>query len=324
MKTTSGKALVVAFADVDADGRVDFYIGNDGTPAELMHNQGGMRFRNVGAESGTAYGPQGDAIAAMGADWGDYDRDGRADLTVTAFSDEPYSLLRNLGEGVFEEAAAATGIADATLHPLGFGAKWVDVDNDGWLDIVFANGHVYDNVDRINPSSTFRQPLQLFHNRQGGGSGGGGRRFVDIAPALRGPFVRPIVGRGSAVGDIDNDGRPDLLVVDYEGPPLLLHNQSKNENHWILLDVRGSGANRFAYGARVVARAGNHTWTGQVSPASSYLSSSDPRVHLGLGTVTRLDTITIFWPSGPRQVLNNVPVDRILRVNEPAGAARGS
>lgn len=309
LKDTSGKALVIAFTDVDEDGRMDFYIGNDGTAAELMRNEGRLRFRNIGAVSGVAYGATGNAVAAMGADWGDYDRDGRLDLVATAFSDEPYPLFHNLGNGAFEDVAATTGIGEPTLKPLGFGAKWVDMDNDPWPDIVFANGHVYDNVDKIDPLSRFRQPLMLFHNQEG-------RAFRDLVPDLGGDVARPLVGRGSATGDFDNDGRMDCLVVDYEGEPLLLRNRSQAPHHWIKLDLRASGPNRFAYGARVTARAGKRIWVAEVSPASSYLSSSGPRIHFGLGSVRVLETITIRWPSGRREVLRNVPADRILRVNE--------
>lgn len=295
MKNTSGKALVVAFADVDGDNRMDLYIGNDGTPAELLLNQskgGRLRFENVGAESGVAYGEGGESVAAMGADWADYDRDGRFDLAVTAFSGAPYSLFHALeaGGAVFEDAADPAGLSGPTRKPLGFGAKWLDMDNDGWPDISFANGHVYDNAGDVEPGSEFRQPLMLFRNEPGPGRQ---RTFRDLAPLLGGDLARPLLGRGTATGDFDNDGRTDLLVVDYEGAPLLLRNVSRTSNHWLTLDLRGSkgGFNRFAYGAHVTARAGAQTWAAHVAPASSYLSSSDPRIHLGLGTASHLDSL---------------------------------
>ncbi len=315
MKDTNGKALVVAFSDIDDDGRVDFYIGNDGTPAELMHNQGSLRFKNVGAESGVAYGATGSGIAAMGADWGDYNRDSLPDLIVTAFSNESYPLFRNLGDGIFEDAAGRTDISQPTLKPLGFGAKWLDMDNDGWLDIMIANGHVYDNASQIDPLSTFRQPLMLFHNQQG-------QRFTDLVPALGGEIAEPLLGRGSATADFDNDGKMDFVVVDFEGEARLFHNRSQTPNHWITLDLRGKGPNRFAYGAKVTARAGKQTWTAFVSPASSYLSSSDPRIHLGLGSVTSLDSVTIIWPSGHQEVLRSITADRVIRIEEKRGIVK--
>jgi hypothetical protein len=259
-------------------------------------------------------------MAAMGADWGDYDRDGRLDLAVSGFSDEPYSLFHARGKGFFELASDAVGLTGPTYKPLGFGTNWLDLDNDGWLDLLFVNGHVYDNVNKIDPLSTFRQPPMLFHNLRG-------RQFLDLVPRMGGAVAQPFVGRGSAVGDFDNDGRMDILAVDYEGPPRLFHNISQTGNHWITLDLRGSGANRFAYGAQVTARSGRKVWVGQVSPASSYLSSSDRRIHFGLGQTARLEQIAIRWPNGRRELFRDLPVDRILRLTEggqrQTGAAPG-
>jgi len=309
MKNTHGKALVLAFADVNNDGRMDFYIGNDGTPAELMGNLGGMRFLNAGEGSGLAYGALAHPVAAMGADWADYDRDGRLDLAVTGFSDESYSLFHAVGRGVFQLTSDAVGISGPTYKPLGFGTNWLDMDNDGWPDLLFVNGHVYDNVHSIDPLSTFRQPPMLFHNLRG-------KQFIDLVPQMGGEVAAPIVGRGSAVGDFDNDGRIDFLMVDYEGAPCLFHNVSQTANHWITLDLRGTGANRFAYGAQVTARSGRELWVGQVSPACSYLSSSDPRVHFGLGQTAEIETLTVRWPDGRRQTFRHLQADRILRLTE--------
>ncbi len=313
MKATHGKCLVVAFMDLMGNGRMSFYIGNDGTPADFMFNEGHMHFTNIGLPTGLAWGElPGHAMAAMGADWADYNRDGRLDLAVSGFSDESYSVVRNDGMGVFEHVADSLGIAGPTLKPLGFGTKWLDMDNDGWPDLSYANGHVYDNTNEIDPLSSYREPLMLFHNDHGA-------HFEDLVPRMDPAIAKPIVGRGSATGDFDNDGRMDLLVVDYEGSPLLLHNQSQTANHWITLDLRGLPPNRFAYGAEVSARTGNTVWVGQVSPASSYLSSSDPRIHFGLGPITRLDSLRIRWPDGRTDVFRGVSADRILRVEERPG-----
>jgi hypothetical protein len=324
MADTNGKGLVIAFSDLNGDGRQDFYIGNDGTPAELMANLGNMKLRNVGEESGAAYGePAGHALAAMGADWADFNRDGRMDLAVSAFSEETYEIFKNAGQGLFTHASQETGIAGSTFKPLGFGTKWLDFDNDSWPDLHFANGHVYDNVDDIDPLSSYKQPMMLYHNRPGEG---GIRIFHDLTPEMGGDVAKPIVGRGSATGDFNNDGRIDLLIVDYEGDPVLLENQSENGNHWITLDLRSAGKNHFAYGASVEAKSGKETWVGQVSPASSYLSYSDPRVHFGLGKTDTLDTLSIRWPSGKTETLKDVKGGRIVQVREGQGkvASRGN
>jgi hypothetical protein len=310
-----GKGMVLAFADVDEDGRIDFYVGNDGTPSDLMRNRGRLRFSNTGRASGVAYGSvAGEAISAMGADWGDYDRDGRLDLAVTAFSNQPFSLLRATGPGVFEHVGDRTGVTAATFRPLGFGAKWLDVDNDGWCDLAFADGHVHDNTEQIDPLTRYRQPLILLHNEQG-------NQFFDLAPDLGDPLTRPLVGRGLGTADYDNDGRVDLLVVDMEGSPLVLSNRSDSSGHWLSLDLRGRDANRFAYGARVTARAGGQVWVQTVSPAASFLSTSDPRIHLGLGAASRLESVTIDWPRGQRDVFHDLAVDRHLVVHEGSTAA---
>jgi hypothetical protein len=312
-KSTHGKALVIAFVDLDGDGKPDFYIGNDGTPSDLMWNRGGLRFKNISEESGTALAVEPHhAMAVMGADWGDYDRDGKLDLIVTGFSDESYAVYHNLGNKLFEQTSGTLGIAQPTFKPLGFGAKWIDIDNDGWPDVFFVNGHVYDRVEEIDPLSTYRQPPMLFHNEHG-------KSFVDLVPKLGGDIAKPLVGRGSATGDFDNDGRIDMLVVDYEGKPLLLHNLTETKNHWITLDLRSNGPNRFAYGAEISAHAGKEVWSGLVSPASSYLSSSDPRIHFGMGSISKLDSITIRWMSGRTETLRDVKADRIIRVVEGLG-----
>jgi hypothetical protein len=282
-----------------------------------MYNTGNMRFRNIGSSTGAAYGvAPGYPIAAMGADWNDYDGNGRQDLVISGFSNESYSLLGNMGKGILEQHSATTGLASATFKPLGFGTKWLDMDNDGWLDISFVNGHVYDRSEQMRQPQPFRQPTMLFHSQQDYLEG---RKFSDIAPRLGGAVAKPILGRGSATGDYDNDGRMDLLLVDYEGEVLLLRNVSKTGNNWIKLDLRSPSTNRFAYGAKVTARSGSRVWRTDVSPTSSYLSSSDPRIHFGLGERKKLDSITIRWPSGRTQILRNPPINQVIKVEENRG-----
>jgi hypothetical protein len=311
-ENVSGKALVIAFTDVNRDQLMDFYIGNDGTPSDLMLNKGNLRFKNIGRPSGVAVGANGLNVAAMGADWGDYDRDGKEDLAISAFTGETFPLLRSQGSNIWQHAGFETGIAASTLKNVGWGTKWLDMDNDGWPDLAFANGHVFDNAEKLDPLDRFLQPLMLFHNVGSTVK----RRFVDLVPQSQGSIRKPILGRGLATGDYDNDGRVDILVVDYEGEPLLLRNVWRTDNHWITFDLRARGTNQFAYGARISARAGKHLWTKQVSPAGSYLSSSDTRVHFGLGAISSLDNVTINWPDGRRQVLRRVRADRVITVHQ--------
>lgn len=311
MDQTGGKALVIAFSDIDNDGFMDFYIGNDGEEADFLHNLGDLRFRNTGNVNGLAM-HNFEVMAAMGCDWGDYDRDGLLDLCVSGFSSQSYAIFRNLGDKLFDSVSKDTGIAGPTYLPLGFGAKWMDMDNDGWVDLTFVNGHVYEGTAQVEKGTTYRQPVMLFHNQKG-------RTFRDLVPLLGADVARPLVGRGSATGDFDNDGRLDLMAVDHEGPLMLLHNLTETDNHWIKLDLRSTGPNHFAYGARVTAQAGNQKWINEVSPATSHLSSSDPRIHWGLGPCERLETIAIRWPSGQVETLHDVAGDRILTIHEGLG-----
>jgi hypothetical protein len=311
MDKTHGVGLVIGFADGDDDGKIDVYLGNDAAPADYLHNLGGLRFENVSLVNGTMYGNRESPLAAMGADWGDYDRDGRLDLAVPAFSHDSYALFHNEGRGMFVNRSSAAGIAGVTYDPLGFGTKFADVDNDGWPDLVFTNGHVYDRVAESNPGLVFRQPTMLFHNEGG--------HFTDIAPLLGPEFVRPILGRGSATADFDNDGRVDLLEVDYEGGPVLRHNTSQTTHHWVTLDLRGTGKNLLALGARVKLLGAGQQWVGQVSPTSSYLSSSDPRIHFGLGAVTDLQKLQVTWPDGRKEEFPAPRADAIAQIREGAG-----
>lgn len=310
MESTNGPGLVLAFADLDDDGRMDFYIGNDGENADLLHNLGGMNFANHGVSSGLAFGRELSAMAAMGADWGDFDRDGRLDLAVSNFDWFGFALFRNQGSSSFTDVTAPTGVERITLSRLGFGTNWMDFDNDGWPDLAFVNGHVYENASEIDSRSTYRQPILLLRNLKG-------KKFIDLVPNLSSDVGRLMVGRGSATLDFDNDGRLDLIVVDYEGPVCLLQNRSQTNNHWLKLDLRGAAPNRFAYGARAVGKSAEQVWISEVSPASSYLSSKDPRIHWGLGSCGKLETLTIRWPSGREQVLRDVVADQILTVLEP-------
>jgi hypothetical protein len=315
MASTHGMALVLTFTDLDEDGLNDFYIGNDGVPADLLHNLGGMKFENQARTAGVEQIESG-AVAAMGSDLADFDGDGRLDLAVTNWQGLGAVLYRGLGNGLFFDQSKISGLARGTKDFMGFGLKWVDFENDGWPDLFLVNGHVYDNSEQVEgPSARFRQPMNLLVNIQG-------KKLVDIVPALPLAVQKTMVGRGSLTGDFDNDGRVDLLAVDLEGSVRLFHNETQTGQHWLKLDLRGKAPNRFAYGARLTGRAGERMWRAELSPVSSYLSSSDPRIHWGLGASTALDSITIHWPDGLQQTLTNVAADQILRVEQPAANGR--
>jgi hypothetical protein len=302
--------MVLAFADVDDDGRMDFYIGNDNLAADFLHNCGKTEFQNIAFASGLAWNRFAEPIASMGADWADFNRDGRLDLVVTNFQNKSFAIFQDVGGNSYRDVSNAKGIAAGTRDRLGFGAKWTDFENDGWPDLFFVNGHVHDNPRVMSGCNReMRQSAQLFRNDSG-------RQFVDLVPALGADAGRKMLGRGSATADFNNDGRVDLLAVDYEGSVMLLENRTQSSNHWLKLDLHAQAPNHFAYGARVVGKAGLEIWLADVSPASSYLSSSDPRIHWGLGQFSRLDTLQIRWPSGREQTFHDIAADQILRVDE--------
>ena len=281
LDSAHGKTLGVAAADFDGDGKTDLYLANDGMPGDLFHNRGG-RFVNVGSESGTAFNYQSSEQAGMGVDWGDYDNDGRPDLVVSTFQYEPTSLYHNQGHGTFIEEAFPAGIGDATLNRLGFGIKFFDADNDRDLDLIQANGHVQDNADRLFPGVTYRQSTLLFENL-------GDHRFRDISASAGAALARPIVGRGLAVGDYDNDGSADVIIANLEGAPLLLHNETAHPGHFLTIRLVGRTSPRDGTGARVTLRAGGRLQVREAGTGGSYLSTSDSRVHFGLGAAAFAD-----------------------------------
>src|SRR5262249_1125898 len=239
LENAHGRGLGVAAGDYDGDGRSDLYVANDRTPGDLFHNLGGGRFENVGVASGTAYGAVGNVQGGMGVDWGDYDGDGRADLFVATYYHETKGLYRNEGNGLFRDAGAATGLAALALPYVSFGAKFFDADNDGWLDLLVASGHVVDTAARGEPRARYREPLLFRRGAEGG-------CFADETAAAIATLRGPIVGRGLALADYDNDGRVDALVVDLEGAPLLLRNERPRgspPNHWLEVRLIGRQSN---------------------------------------------------------------------------------
>lgn len=310
-----GKTLALGFCDYDDDGDLDVYLANDGAPADLFTNLGGFKFRNDNFITGTAHGSDNVSfMAGMGVDWGDYDNDGDFDLAVTNFSNVDYSLFQNRPP-VFKHVSAETGIAEATRKPLGFGERFVDLDGDGWLDLVFANGHVYDNVTDVDPSLTYRQPLIVMKNENG-------MSFREVTAHAGEDLKRTLVGRGLAAGDFDKDGRSDLLVVDYAGQALLLHNETKLPAAWLGVRLKEPGVGRNGSGAWIEVTTPTRRYRRQVTTACSYLSSSDPTVLVGLGDETEVESLTVHWLSGQVTRIGRPKLSTYLDIT-PAGEKSG-
>ena len=304
-----GNALGVAVADYDDDGWPDLALACDMVASDLFHNEKGASLKNVATTAGTALSAEGRPYAGMGIDWGDYDNDGRLDLALTAFENQSKPLYHNDGDGVFTDRALAAGLEPAMRDDLSFGCKFLDADNDGWLDLIFANGHVADEIARFRPTQTFRQYLRFFHGSPTG-------RFRDDSEAGGLRAVGPLLGRGLCTGDFDNDGLVDVVVADSEGTPHLLHNESRKKNHWLGVRLIGTRSGTNAYGARLTLTFADGAKLLRVCRADgSYLSSSDPRVVFGLGDKIAT-SLRVRWPSGGETELSSPPRDAYLTIEE--------
>lgn len=301
----AGKGWGVVFGDYDNDGWLDFYVANDEMPCDLYHNLGKGKFENVGLTTGTAYDAHGGLQGGMGCDFGDFNNDGRLDLFVTTYFEQAKSLYRNEGGQLFREFSSVTGLAQKTLPFVGFGTALCDLDNDGYLDVFIANGHVRDNAHNLDASASYRERMQLFLNRRG-------ESFEEVAIEK---VKREIVGRGAAFGDFDNDGRIDVLVVDLEGAALLLHNEGPRR-HWLNVSCVGTKSNRAGIGARVTIWVGGQRRIAEVKTCGSVMSANDHRAHFGLADATRIDRLEMRWPSGVVDVSTNVNADQTLVVRE--------
>jgi hypothetical protein len=311
LSTAHGNALACMFCDFNADGKPDLYIANDALPGDLYVNQGHGKFRNLGVEAGVAYNDNGAVPSAMGIDWGDYDGDGRFDLVVADFAAQPKSLYHNDGDTRFTQASFPSGLGAATVKSLAFGVAFLDADNSGSLDIVLTNGHVISEIEKVDREQTYAQATQILRNVGG--------QFTDISAGAGADFGRKIVGRGIAIGDYDGDGREDLLIVDDEGRPLLLHNDSTPPNHWITLHCLRADSGSPAVGARVTLSAGGRRQIAEVRASGSYLSTNAPEVHFGLGAQTIADRIEVRWPDGRTEKFAAVAADRSYTITEGRG-----
>ena len=303
-----GKGLGVAFADFDNDGRTDVFVANDSVRQSLFRNNGDGTFEDIALASGVGYDENGKTFAGMGVDAADYDNDGFADVFVTALSNETYPLFRNNGDESFTYTTQTAGVGQVTLVYSGWGARFVDVDNDGWRDIFAAQGHVLDTIEKTTSFLTYRQPPLLMRNT--------GRGFVNVSATAGQTFSTPLAARGAAFGDLDNDGDTDIVFAQTDGPPVVLRNGGA-KNHWLGLALAGTKSNRQGLGARVtVTDASGRRQMFDVTTAGSYLSSNDPRVLVGLGGATSVRLIEVRWPSGKTQTIESPAVDKYLTVSE--------
>jgi len=304
-----GKNLSVGAGDYDNDGWPDIFVANDGLYAYLYHNEHNGTFTEIGLPAGMAVAGQGQIMAAMCISLGDYDNDGWLDLYISDFQKSSDHLWHNSGKGYFDEVSGPAGITVPTREVLSFGGGFFDYDNDGWLDLFIANGHVYPEVEQVTPEIHYKQINTLFHNEGNG-------KFVETTRPAGMGAQKPNVGRGVAFADFDNDGFTDLVVGNNGDPPLLLHNSGNNGNHFINFKLVGVKSNRDAMGARVRVVAGGISQIREIAGGGSYLSQSDLRANFGLGKATRAETVEVQWPSGQHQVFRNVEADKFYLVAE--------
>ena len=305
----SAKGLGIAIADYDRDGRIDIFFANDSTAEFLYRNKGDGTFEEVALLSGVAVDGEGHEYAGMGVDFADYNNDGFADLVVTDLASQIYALYRNNGDGSFTYDSSASGLGRMSMTHSGWGIRFLDYDNDGWKDLLIAQGHDLDTIELTFPNLHYREPMLLARNN--------GHSFVDVSADAGAVFKQAWVARGMAIGDIDNDGRLDAVVSTNDGPLYVLHNDTASENHWLTLKLVGHKSNRDAIGAEVKVVTPSGSQFATVTTASSYLSSSDKRVHFGLGASASAQTVEIRWPSGIRQTLKDIHANQILQVDEP-------
>jgi len=303
-----GKGMGLAFADYDNDGFTDIFVSNDTFENYLLHNNRDGTFTNVALLAGIAYNAFGNAIAGMGADFRDIDNDGKPDIFETAMFGEGFPLYKNLGDGQFQDVTATAGLSALTSRSTAWGVGVFDFDNDGNKDLFTANSDILDNSMEL-AHRPYPLPNRVFRNK-------GGLAFEDLSSKAGASFSVPAPHRGAAFGDLNNDGKIDVAVTVLNGAPEIWMNRSSNANHWIILKLVGVKSNRDGLGTKVRVKTSLGSQFNQATTAGSYNSSSDKRVHFGLGSAGVIDTIELTWPSGVKQVLKKVKADQVLTVTE--------
>jgi enediyne biosynthesis protein E4 len=304
-------ALSISTLDYDEDGWPDIYVACDSTPSILYHNNRDGTFSDTAVTAGAALNEDGRAQAGMGTTIADFDGDGHLDIFKTNFSDDTSTLYRNNGDGTFNDVTFSAGLGLHTQY-LGWGTMFLDFDNDGWPDLLLVNGHVYPEVDKYKLGSDYQEPRLLFHNNGNG-------TFTDVSSSAGTAIRQTRSGRGLAVGDLWNDGRLSAVISNMNAPPSLLANQARTTNHWISFRTVGTASNRDGIGARLIVKVGPRTLVDEVRSGSSYISSSDLRVHFGLGKAQSVDSVQVRWPSGLIENFKEIGVDAIHVLKEGSG-----
>ena len=304
-----GKGLGIDFADFNRDGKMDVAVANDSMLEFLYQNKGDGTFEETGLTSEMAVDGDGRTFAGMGIDFADYNNDGLPDLVITDLANQKYAIYRNNGDGSFNYDSYVSGLAAITLLHSGWGIRFLDYDNDGWKDLLVAQGHDLDTIEQNYPQLHYKEPMLLVRNTSKG--------FVDVSKESGKVFEEPWVGRGMAIGDLDNDGRLDAVVTTNGGPAHILHNETATRNHWLTIELVGHRSNRDGIGAEIKLTTTKGSQYVTVTTASSYLSASDKRAHFGLGADAVAKTIEVRWPSGIVQTLENVQGDRVMKIEEP-------
>jgi|ERR1700683_3269742 len=309
-KTNGHYSFSVSTLDYDDDGWPDIYIACDTMPSILYHNNHDGTFTDVAVTAGVALNEDAREQAGMGTTLADFNGDGRLDIFKTNFSDDTPTLYRNNGDGSFEDVTVTAGLGTHTEY-LGWGTMFFDFDNDGWPDLILANGHVYPEVESRHLGS-FKEAKVLYHNTGHG-------TFVDISPNAGTGITTAAASRGLAVGDLWNDGQQSVVVSNMNAPPSLLVNRIRSKNHWVELRTIGTKSNRDGIGAKISVKVGSRRLVDEVRSGSSYISNNDMRVHFGLGAATKIDWVQVRWPSGLTERFDRVQVDAIQALKEGAG-----
>ena len=306
--------LGVTWADFNNVGKQDIFVANDSTPNFLYKNEGNGKFSEIGMESGTALTDDGSMQGTMGVAIGDYLHSGRLSIFITNFADQYNTLYRNDGDWNFRDVSFSSGLVVASLPPVKWGTSFVDLDNDGWLDLIAASGHVYPQVDTLSEGARYREPALLSMNQRDG-------TFCDASKQSGAALQEDRVLRGLAVGDLFNDGNLDVVIEDLDSTPEILRNHGVPGQHWISFELQGTKSNRLAIGAKVIITTGKMTQMDEIRSGGSYLSQNDLRLHFGLGDATKIDSVEVQWPSGTIDKLSakDLAVDKYYYVLEGKG-----